>query len=91
MMRLAHLGSRWRSSAQELDRAVGLGHAMVASGGARLRLVALHGERAHSDDRRPLEIRIGLDLPGRFVAAATSAVGQAGARRPPLNASAVPE
>src|SRR5688572_9462403 len=54
--------------AQQLHRAVGLGHVMVAAGSPRLLLVALHGKRAHGNHWNPFQIRVGLDPPGRLIA-----------------------
>src|SRR5262249_28569457 len=53
---------------QELDRAIGLGDVAIATRRSRLLLIALHGKRAHGDDRRCTETRQRLDLPGRIVA-----------------------
>ena len=41
---------------------------MVAAGSPRLGLIALHRKRADRDDRRCLEIGIGLDAPRCLVA-----------------------
>ena len=41
---------------------------MVAAGGPRLLLVALHRKRAHGDDGRCRKVGIGLDPPGSLIA-----------------------
>ena len=56
------------NEAQQLHRAVGLGHVVVAPGGARFFLVALHRKRAHSDDWYRLKIRVDFNQPGGLVA-----------------------
>src|SRR5262249_896628 len=53
---------------QELHRAVGLGHVVIAACRARLFLIALHRKRAHCNDRYRLESGIDLYLPGGLVA-----------------------
>src|SRR5215475_15693208 len=55
------------NKAQQLHRAVRLGHIVIAAGGARFLLVALHGKRAHSDDRYRLESGIDFYSPGGLV------------------------
>lgn len=40
---------------------------MIAAGGARLLLTALHRKRAHGDDRYRREIRIDFNSTGRLV------------------------
>src|SRR6185436_17006765 len=46
------LAERAPNDAQQLHRAIGLGHVMVAASSPRLLLVALHRKRAHGNDGR---------------------------------------
>jgi len=54
--------------AKQLHRAVRFRHVVVAAGGPCFLLIALHGERANSDDRDMCETRIGLDFSGGLIA-----------------------
>src|SRR5215468_5667421 len=56
------------NEAQDLHRAVGLGHVVIAACRARLFLITLHRKRAHCNDRYRLESGIELYSPGGLVA-----------------------
>jgi DNA-binding transcriptional LysR family regulator len=55
------------NEAQELHRAVGFGHVVIAACRARLFLITLHRKRAHCNDRYRLESGFDLYSPGGLV------------------------
>src|SRR5215471_10833106 len=55
------------NEAQELRRAIGLGHVVIASDRARLLLITLYCKRAHRDNWYRFEKRICLYSPGGLI------------------------
>ena len=73
------LAEKASDDAQQLERAVGLGHVVVAPGCPCLILVALHRKRADRDDRRGRQL--GLDLISRFLYGRSSRDGNTTSKR----------